>query len=381
MTSVTLVHREATFTVPVIQAITKCNLFRNNVILAATPYSVQSPVSLSIFQEFVSELEGKAVLITSTNFPGLQLLSEEFGFQEFSTQLSKFSQPSQDPLKDQHGNPFSRVRSESFQFIVNGSVIEIDISEAVALFPAVREQLSVDGSALKFFVNDSGIEATDIRSLQLLLSGEEMSIRGSEGLLSKLLGNVSLELLFLGRSKAENGMKLSELTMERWIDLESADLSVEALDSLLLSESISIESEDALLRLILNFDQSDWELLRHIQIKFLSRDGLSLLDEHFWIPPESVWECAAERFALPSPIDRGRPGRPASPFLLFAREKRPALQAANPGLRLPEIVKKIGEQWKALSPSERAVYEQKASNMRAGFKASRTERRLEESDD
>jgi hypothetical protein len=65
---------------------------------------------------------------------------------------------------------------DSLKFFVNGTVIEIEISEAAALFPAVREQLLVDGCGRKFFVNHSGIETPDIHSLQLLLSGESISI-------------------------------------------------------------------------------------------------------------------------------------------------------------------------------------------------------------
>jgi hypothetical protein len=55
------------------------------------------------------------------------------------------------------------------------------------------------------------------------------------------------EQLFLGCSKVGQ----SDLVMEWWIELKPADLSFEALDSLLLSESVSVESEDALLRFIL----------------------------------------------------------------------------------------------------------------------------------
>jgi hypothetical protein len=254
MSSVTLVHPEATLTVPVIHAIKKCDLFRNNRILAATPYAVQSPVSLSIFQEFVSALEGKAVTITDTNCAAFQQLSDEFGFKELSAQLSKFCQPSKDPLKQQIVNPLTRAQnallSESFLFLVNGTVIGSDIAEAATLCSAVREQLSVDGCARKFVLTDRRIAAVDIRSLQLLLSGEGITIRGSQGFLCGLLENVNLELLFLGCSKSDNRMNLSELMMERRIDLESVDvsvISVEELDSLLSNESVSVGSEDGLL--------------------------------------------------------------------------------------------------------------------------------------
>jgi hypothetical protein len=74
-------------------------------------------------------------------------------------------------------------------------------------------------------------------------------------------------------------------------NLESVNvsiLSIEALGSLLLSESISVESEDSLLRPILNLGSDYRDLLRHIRIGFLSEDGLRVLDECFEIPSESI---------------------------------------------------------------------------------------------
>jgi hypothetical protein len=93
---------------------------------------------------------------------------------------------------------------------------------------------------------------------------------------------------------------------ERQIELESADLSVlsfKALDSLLLGESISVENEDSLLRFILKLGSGYRDLLRHMEIEFLSEDGLSLLDGHFGIPPESVWQSAVEQVTHPPPFD------------------------------------------------------------------------------
>jgi hypothetical protein len=34
--------------------------------------------------------------------------------------------------------------------------------------------------------------------------------------------------------------------------------------------------------------------LRHIQLCFLSEEGISFLTDHLKIPPESVWQCAVE---------------------------------------------------------------------------------------
>jgi hypothetical protein len=180
MAVVTLLHPEETFTIPILQVINKCCLFQSNPRLLISPYRVQSPVSLSIFREFISALEGNAIEITDTNWRELDRLCKEFNFDEFAAKLSKFSQPSENSQGQQLGNSLSRVRSahltESFEFVAKGSVIERDVAEAAALFPAVREQLSVDGCARKFFIKDSGIKAADIHSSQLLFSGEAISI-------------------------------------------------------------------------------------------------------------------------------------------------------------------------------------------------------------
>jgi hypothetical protein len=110
---------------------------------------------------------------------------------------------------------------------------------------------------------------------------------------SSFLGRENLKRQLLGFSKADVRKNLS--------DLESADVSVEALDSLLLSEWISVENEDALLRFILKLGPGYRDLLRHIEICFLSESGLSLLSEYLRIPPESLWQCAAELIAHPPP--------------------------------------------------------------------------------
>jgi hypothetical protein len=98
-----------------------------------------------------------------------------------------------------------------------------------------------------------------------------------------------------------------KLNPESRINFESTDvsvLSIESFDSLLLNESISVESEDSLLRHILKLGFGYRDLLRHIQVSFLSEDGLSLLSESFEIPPESVFEFSVERITNlpPSPL-------------------------------------------------------------------------------
>jgi hypothetical protein len=122
--------------------------------------------------------------------------------------------------------------------VTKGEVIESDFAKAIELCPRVREQLSMDGCArmVFLFLKGNEMESADIHSFQLLLSGESISNGRSPILQSGLFGNVNLERLFLGFSKVDIEKNLSDLVMERRIDLESANVSIKALDSLFLNE-------------------------------------------------------------------------------------------------------------------------------------------------
>jgi hypothetical protein len=64
-----------------------------------------------------------------------------------------------------------------------------------------------------------------------------------------------------------------------------------------LNCGIEVESEDAFLRFILKLGLVSRNLLKHIEIGFLSEEGLSLLND--LLPPESVWKYAVEWIARP----------------------------------------------------------------------------------
>jgi hypothetical protein len=141
------------------------------------------------------------------------------------------------------------------------------------------------------------------------------------------LGNESFERLFLNCSKAAEEKNPFELKKERRINFDSTDVSVfsfEALDSLLLNECISVKNEDSLLINILKLGSRYRDLLRHIQIEFLSEDGLSLLSEYFEIPPESVWEFAVDgiRGLFPPPLFDSRIISAIPEILAEFREKQ-----------------------------------------------------------
>jgi hypothetical protein len=90
MSQVVLVHRLQTFEVQARLIVPECDLFAHNPGLAASPYTVQSQVSLTDFGEFVSALEGNAITITNDNFKGLSALCDEFGFGDLAALVSQF---------------------------------------------------------------------------------------------------------------------------------------------------------------------------------------------------------------------------------------------------------------------------------------------------
>jgi hypothetical protein len=87
-----LVHPRETLKVPVRTLMIKCNLFIDDPVLAAAPYSVRAPVSVDDFRQFVWALEGQNVEVTNANIGGLSLLCDEFRFEALSELLSAFRQ-------------------------------------------------------------------------------------------------------------------------------------------------------------------------------------------------------------------------------------------------------------------------------------------------
>jgi hypothetical protein len=85
-----LVHPRETLKVLIWKLVRECRLFTDNLMLVGAPYSVRAPVSVDDFRLFVSALEDKPVEVTNSNFGGLSLLCDEFGFAALSERLSAF---------------------------------------------------------------------------------------------------------------------------------------------------------------------------------------------------------------------------------------------------------------------------------------------------
>jgi hypothetical protein len=163
--------------------------------------------------------------------------------------------------------------------------------QAVALSPAVREQLSADACAHSFALSGTGV----LNSLRCVLSGDTVS---DGRLLGRQLCNPVLELLY-------HGAPLDRLDLNL---IKRSALSIEALDAVLAGGSFSVKSEDELLKTLLSLGKEYRPLLRWVEMRFLSVSGLAALAEHLGSPAEWAWGGIA-----------GRAVGPASPTRASAR--------------------------------------------------------------
>jgi hypothetical protein len=69
-----------------------CDLFEKQTALLDCPYQVQSRVSTSSFQVFLTSLEEKPITVTKTNYSDLVALSQEFGSSGLKRSLTTFEE-------------------------------------------------------------------------------------------------------------------------------------------------------------------------------------------------------------------------------------------------------------------------------------------------
>lgn len=56
-----------------------------------------------------------------------------------------------------------------------------------------------------------------------------------------------------------------------------------------------------------------------------------------------------------------RAPRGPSSFMIFSKEKRPEVVAANPGMATTDVARKLGEMWRGLSEAQKQSYKEKAA--------------------
>ncbi|WAR56944.1 hypothetical protein PtB15_7B797 [Puccinia triticina] len=76
--------------------------------------------------------------------------------------------------------------------------------------------------------------------------------------------------------------------------------------------------------------------------------------------------------AVPGILDQelhpdGQPRRPMNAFMIFARHRRPAIQAKEPGLKTGEISKRLSHDWKNLPEEDKSHYLEQAKLLKDAF--------------
>jgi hypothetical protein len=87
---VDLIFGQTQFSVKKVTLMMACEQFEEHPSLLKSSYLVQFSVPISLFQQFVDELQGKEIEITASNYSGFCQLCEEFGYSSLSAQLSVF---------------------------------------------------------------------------------------------------------------------------------------------------------------------------------------------------------------------------------------------------------------------------------------------------
>jgi hypothetical protein len=233
------------------------------------------------------------------NLRGLSQLCDEFHFGALAARLQSFRES--DDFKQQMTPEEIDVRTPlpkteiahtsalfegAFAFTNSGKTIECTVGQAVAISPAVRNLISVDACAHTFALRD--INAVD--SVRCLISGGAVPTGQS--------------LSELGSQLCSPGLEVAEWVGKNRLDLNSTDLSkfsVEALDDVPARGFFSIASEDQLLARLSSLDVEYRPLLRWIEMKFLSAEGLAELVECLMFPTEHVFSGIPMCFLHPPP--------------------------------------------------------------------------------
>ena len=64
------------------------------------------------------------------------------------------------------------------------------------------------------------------------------------------------------------------------------------------------------------------------------------------------------------PVDPTKPKRPMNAYMMFATEKRKQIQKDKPELKMTEISKLLGVEWRGLSEDEKSPFTKEAKRLK-----------------
>jgi hypothetical protein len=243
------------------------------------------------------------------------------------------------------------IKPVRFTFLVNGEAFESTVSEAISLSPTIHTSLQSNPLLTSFELGGNSVNSSAFVSfLEFARSRDLVSIPRARVLsflsISGALGNERLSVALLSalnfessthppalQSQSQSQAQSQLLPLPLWaqqavqpiglFDIANIDrcasnfyaysiddlrfLDHQTLHRLLGSNFLSVESEDCLLRLLLDLDLNRSEFFGCIEVSFLSMDGLKLfleavcfddVCEDIWLKVVSRlkgdWDCLDE---------------------------------------------------------------------------------------
>jgi hypothetical protein len=200
------------------------------------------------------------------------------------------------------------VPKDEFVFIVNGEAIVSTVTQAVLISPKIYETFRSCPGNCGFRINDEHITANDFRRFldfvrSRVFDGFSDDERSSFLSISSLLGNDELTYLLIMTLKSAT-MNESKVISNFVIDANdcasqfycySIDLirriDRRMLHEILSSEKLKLETEDELLRMLIDLGSDYFDFWCYIEVSCLSDDGIDLFVENvrFDDLTESIW--------------------------------------------------------------------------------------------
>jgi hypothetical protein len=209
---------------------------------------------------------------------------------------------------------FDVVRSETFQFFVNGECYESTLAEAVLISPRVHDVLRNDRSSRAFVISDEDLESRDFgHFLDFVRCHDCVSFSEDKELsflsICRLLGNERLALILLASQNSTSSSNHNSIFVLKSPssvsspscetvsdDIVFGDIKVDycashfhtysidklrrldkhMLHDILSSPSLALESEDGLLRVLIELGSAYFEFWTYIEVVFLTDKGFSL---------------------------------------------------------------------------------------------------------
>jgi hypothetical protein len=220
-------------------------------------------------------------------------------------------------LKDGLQRLCDAINSEEFVFIVKDGELKSTVAEAALISSKVHENLRFAPGNHRFQIEDENVTLNAfIRFLDFIHSPVCDRFSESEQtsflLICKYLGNEGLTFLLLDSLNVSKDFDFSSFDSDRCashfheysVDLIRV-INKNTLHGILSSTKLKVESEDHLLKTLIDLGSAYFEYWCYIEVILLSSEGISLFVEHlqFEALSESIWMKIVDRLRVSEVVD------------------------------------------------------------------------------